>query len=184
MRLRFTLRDFFWLTVVVALAVSRDRRRKRPPVHKYLPTNCRPFDQKSNSFLIAYTVVARPARAMERVSGMFLGQTATQFWALPHTCMPPSVDQRVEPLAGVHFAGGVHVEQHRLADGRGADEAAVVGRSLAGCELRFRFAVVPLQFDLRVLRAGFQAAAAGHALAQRIRLLLHFRRNQRAGPWS
>jgi hypothetical protein len=40
--------------------------------------------QRSKIFLIAHTVAARPARAIDRVSGMCFGHTATQFWALPH----------------------------------------------------------------------------------------------------
>lgn len=44
----------------------------------------RPRTQRSKSFLIAHTVAARPARAIDRVNGMLFGHTATQFWALPH----------------------------------------------------------------------------------------------------
>ena len=45
--------------------------------------------QRSKNRLNAHTVAARPARAIDRVSGMLFGQTATQFWALPQTWMPP-----------------------------------------------------------------------------------------------
>jgi hypothetical protein len=38
-----------------------------------------PSDQESNHFLMAATVVARPARAIEVVRGISLGQTETQF---------------------------------------------------------------------------------------------------------
>ena len=40
---------------------------------------------------------------------------------------------------------------------------------------------MPLQLDLQILRAGVEAAAAAHALAERIHLLLRFLRNPRAG---
>ena len=43
------------------------------------------LDQASKNFLIACTVAARPARAIDVVSGIFFGQTATQFCALPQT---------------------------------------------------------------------------------------------------
>ncbi|NBW86339.1 MAG: hypothetical protein EBR23_05815 [Planctomycetia bacterium] len=48
-----------------------------------------PCCQRSNSLRIAHTVAARPARAIDRVSGMRFGHTATQFCALPHIWMPP-----------------------------------------------------------------------------------------------
>ena len=54
---------------------------------------------------MAHTVAARPARAIDRVSGIPLGHTATQFCALPHTWMPPFAVSAVEPLAGDHAAG-------------------------------------------------------------------------------
>ena len=90
---------------------------------------------RSNQLLIHWTVVARPARPIERVSGMFFGQTATQFWALPQILDAAGGHQRVEPFAGVHLAGAVAVEEHHLADRRGADEAFVVRGVLAGFEI-------------------------------------------------
>lgn len=36
-------------------------------------------DHRSNHFLMVWIVVARPARAMDVVSGISFGQTATQF---------------------------------------------------------------------------------------------------------
>jgi hypothetical protein len=77
------------------------------------------------------SVVARPARAMEVVSGISLGQTATQFWALPQTWMPPSASEHRAARQRV-LARGMHVEQHRLADGVRADERAIVLAVAAG----------------------------------------------------
>src|SRR5437870_1259362 len=67
---------------------------------------------------------------------------------------PPFFHQGVEPLASVVLAGGVGVEEHRLADGVSADEGLVVGGGPAALELFVGFAVVPLDFGLDVLRAG------------------------------
>jgi hypothetical protein len=85
----------------------------------------------------------------------------------------------IQSLAGVHFSGGMHVEEHGLADRGGADEAAVVGGVLAAGEGLIGFAVAPAELDLEVLRARFQAAAAGHALGEWIGLLLDRRRDGR-----
>ena len=41
--------------------------------------------QRSKNFRNMKPVSCRPARAIDVVSGMFLGQTATQFWALPQS---------------------------------------------------------------------------------------------------
>jgi hypothetical protein len=38
-----------------------------------------PDRYRSKIFRMAHTVAARPARAIDRVSGMLFGQTATQF---------------------------------------------------------------------------------------------------------
>ena len=106
---------------------------------------------------------------MEVVSGISLGQTATQFWALPQTWMPPSADQGVEPLAGVHRAGRVGVEQHHLADGVRPRRSA---RRTPRCSRAANSASVSpgrvTSSIFEILRAGLQAAAAAHALAQRI----------------
>ena len=40
--------------------------------------------------LNASLVAARPGVAGDGVRGMFLGQTSTQFWALPQSAMPPA----------------------------------------------------------------------------------------------
>ncbi len=85
--------------------------------------------------------------------------------------------ERIQALAGVHSAGRVHVEEHYLADGRGTDEAAIVLGIFASGKLRVSFPFALTQLHLEILRTCFQAAATGHALAQRIGLLLHRRRN-------
>ncbi len=72
-------------------------------------------------------MAARPARAIESVSGIFLGHTATQFWALPQTLDATFGDQSVEPHARHVSAGRMGVEQHDLADRVGAEEHVVVG---------------------------------------------------------
>ena len=51
--------------------------------------------QRSKSFFRAHRVAARPARAIERVRGICLGQTATQFWAFPHIWIPPGAVRAV-----------------------------------------------------------------------------------------
>src|SRR4029453_18830593 len=92
------------------------------------------------------------------------------------------VHQGVEPLAGVVLAGGVHVEEHGLADGVSADEAAVVGSVLPLLERFVGFAGVPFDLDLEVVRAGLQTAAAAHALTERVHRFLGSLRNARTWP--
>ena len=120
---------------------------------------------------------ARPARAIERVSGMLFGQTATQFWALPQICMPPSAIKASSRSSAFILPVGCMLNSIAWLMACGADEAAVVRGFLA--RLRSRSSLSPscrASSIFVILRAGFQAAAAAHALAERIRLLLHFRR--------
>ena len=95
----------------------------------------------SKIFLIAYTVAARPARAIDVVSGIFFGQTATQFCALPQTWMPPVDVKRIEPLAGVHRAGRMGVESIAWLMAMAPDEVLVVSLPLALGEIGVGFAV-------------------------------------------
>ena len=71
--------------------VPADGSLKPPRLPPHSEAYATVLGYRSKIFRIAYTVVARPARAISRVSGIFLGQTATQFWALPHICSPPSL---------------------------------------------------------------------------------------------
>ena len=66
---------------------------------------------------------------------MFFGQTATQFWALPQTWMPPGAIRASSRSPAFIWPVPWRVEQHRLADRRGADEAFVVRGVLAGREV-------------------------------------------------
>ena len=79
-------------------------------------------------------------RAIDSVRGIFLGQTAAQFCALPQL-IPPSSLHHTEALGRLHFADGMGVEKPHLGDRRRAHE-----------------------FGMGIdLRAAFKAAAAGHA---------------------
>ena len=50
-----------------------------PPGDSYYPGGLLASTYRSKIFRMAHTVAARPARAIDRVSGMLFGQTATQF---------------------------------------------------------------------------------------------------------
>jgi hypothetical protein len=93
----------------------------------------------------------------------------------------PFAHQGVEPLAGVVRPGRVAVEEHHLADRVGAEEVAVVLLVLAGFVGVVRLPFQPFDFDLQVLRAGVEAAAAAHAFGERIALFLDLGRDARAG---
>ena len=83
--------------------------------------------------------------------------------------------QGVVAIIGQDFAGRVVVEQHRLRDRGGSDKAFVIGGRFPRFEGFVRFVRLAGDFDLQVLRAGFQAATTAHALAERVVLLLLLR---------
>ena len=80
--------------------------------------------------------------------------------------------QRVGPLVGVELAGGMRVVIDSLADAGGADKVNVVHRVLALLKVRVALARVSRHLNVGILRAGVQAAAAAHALAEWILQLL------------
>jgi hypothetical protein len=73
------------------------------------------------------------------------------------------------------------IEEHRLADGVGADKAGVVLGVLAGLKIGIGLPFVPLDLHLQILRAGIETAAAAHALGERIVLFLVGRADAWAG---
>src|SRR5581483_7459485 len=87
----------------------------------------------------------------------------------------------IKALAGVVFAGRIEIEEDHLADGVRPDEAAVVRFVFAPLEGFFGFAIHPFELDFEILRAGVEAAAAAHALAEWIHGLLGFLRDAGAG---
>ena len=71
------------------------------------------------------------------------------------------------------------VEEHRLADGVGPDEALVVGRGPSGRQVLVGLPLASGRLDPRELGAGLEAAPTAHAFGERVRLLLLLR----GDPW-
>jgi hypothetical protein len=64
---------------------EEDYRSERGPLGAHETGDQRPEKKRAT----AWIVTARPMTAMDSVSGMSLGQTLTQFWALPQSDTPP-----------------------------------------------------------------------------------------------
>ena len=126
-------------------------------------------------------MAARPPRAMAVVSGRPLGQTFTQFCALPQTWMPPSAVKASSRSPAFIAPMGFMLNRSTWAMAWAPmNERSTASRSRArNCS--WRLVGLLEQFHLQELRAGLQAAAATHALAVLVGELLLLLRLPRAG---
>lgn len=89
-------------------------------------------------------------------------------------------DERLNSAISRRPTRGMEVRQHGLIHGVRSEEVAVKGFVLSLVELEIGFIYVPIEVNSCILRTGFQAATAAHALAERIGSLLFLRRLTRS----